>query len=215
MTIANSYLPKQDWEVCVPSEKLDTAAALFRRSPYDQTYEPWPPSYKSDFWDRSLLHTFPRFKLKGFRFFFYLIPSDDQHLVCEPKNIELSGNNLPYPTLPILAQSFVDTLDRLSLADLIDGMDLSEEWGQENLDLSGTNDIAWATKKNAVLEAKSRAGGSISERAVSRREIWNDSAKDRRTRGGPYKYPPDVYATRFRLLAIADEDVRSRTRPNC
>lgn len=194
----------------MPSEKLDAAAALFRGN-----YEPWPPSYGSEFWLRSLLHTFPRFKLKGFRFFFHLIPSDDQHLVCEPENIELSGNNLPYPTLPVLAQSFVDTCDRVSLDDLIDGMDLSEKWGDDNLDLSGTNDVDWARKKNSALEAKSRAGGTISERAFSRKEIWYESAKARSTRGGPYKYPPDEYATRFRLHASKGKDPRSRIRPNC
>jgi len=38
------------------------------------------------------------------------------------------------------AQSLIDTKNSVDLQDLIDGMNLSEEWGEENLDLEGTTD---------------------------------------------------------------------------
>jgi histidinol dehydrogenase len=55
---------------------------------------------------------------------------------------------LPYPKLEIYAQSFLDTYNVMALTDLIDAMDLSEEWGAEHLDLSGTNHVEWARQKN-------------------------------------------------------------------
>lgn len=36
----------------------------------------------------------------------------------------------------------------LQLCDVIDGTNVSEEWGENNLDLEGTNDVKWAKEKN-------------------------------------------------------------------
>jgi len=41
-------------------------------------------------------------------------------------------------------QSLLDMNDLVRLTDLVDGMDLSEEWGEVHRELVGTNDIAWA-----------------------------------------------------------------------
>jgi hypothetical protein len=44
--------------------------------------------------------------------------------------------------------------DQVALADLVDGMNLTEEWGEGHLDLKGTNDVEWAEEKNAKSEQK-------------------------------------------------------------
>lgn len=87
----------------------------------------------------SLLHTFPRFKVIGKALCFTLIPSDDAHIDCIPPNIEYSQMGLPYPTLEIFAQSLLDTNDITAITGLIDGMDLTEQWGLEFLKLDAEN----------------------------------------------------------------------------
>jgi hypothetical protein len=50
---------------------------------------------------------------------------------------------LPYPTLPVYAQSLLDGKLGVDLDDLIDGMNLTIECGERNLDLEGTVDAGW------------------------------------------------------------------------
>jgi hypothetical protein len=40
-------------------------------------------------------------------------------------------------------QRAIDTKDGVELEDLIDGMELSEDWGEENLNLDGITDTKW------------------------------------------------------------------------
>jgi hypothetical protein len=100
-----------------------------------------------------LYHTFPLFKLKGFVLWIQLVPSSDAHITCQPASFERSYKGLPYARLDIFAQSLLDTHDLVDLNDLVDGMDLSLEWGNENLELDGTNDVAWAERKNEAIRA--------------------------------------------------------------
>jgi hypothetical protein len=92
--------------------------------------------------------------LKGIDLSFVVIPSEDCHLDCEPSKLEWSKNGIPYPKLEVFAQSLLDTYSLVDLTDLVDGMDLTEEWGSAHLDLSGTNDIAWATQKNERIRVR-------------------------------------------------------------
>lgn len=39
---------------------------------------------------------------------------------------------LPFPRLDVLAQSLIEIMEYVDLADLVDGMNLTEEWGLEN-----------------------------------------------------------------------------------
>ncbi|KAH8762767.1 hypothetical protein F5882DRAFT_431431 [Hyaloscypha sp. PMI_1271] len=149
-----------DWEICLPTECLDKA--FYLRS---------LPAQASS----TLLHTFPRFKVKDPNLWFELIPLEDCYLVCEPPNFERSNMGLPYPKLEIFAQSFLDTYNVMALTDLIDAMDPSEEWGAENLDLSGTNHVEWA-----------------------RTEMWNDIVRSKERRIN-LALPKEVYVTPFRF----------------
>ncbi|KAF7504952.1 hypothetical protein GJ744_001533 [Endocarpon pusillum] len=56
--------------------------------------------------------------------------------------------DIPYPKLHLFVQSRIDTCDDVNLADVIDGMDLSEDWGADNLDLNDADDSCWAEWTN-------------------------------------------------------------------
>lgn len=87
----------------------------------------------------SLIHTYPRYrctqedrKTLGF----YIMPSSEEFLGDLDDNaIERSANNIPYPKLEVFAQNLVSIQKWDHLTDLVDGMDLSLEWGQQHLRL--------------------------------------------------------------------------------
>jgi hypothetical protein len=195
----------------VPTETLDRASAILKGAPYDDMYEPCQHERPHIY---SLLHTFPRFKLKGVDLWFDLIPSEDAHLACEPVNFERSRMGLPYPKLEIFAQSLVDTNSAVRIADLVDGMGLTEEWGSQNLDLNGTNDIVWAQQKNkrigeSVPETTNSLMLQVSEAPFSKKEIWDDIVRSRDQRIDP-ACSKEVYVTRFRSRDSGDPRLLER-----
>ncbi|KAK8101375.1 hypothetical protein PG999_011749 [Apiospora kogelbergensis] len=138
------------WELCVPQDQLGQAADLFKSEPLSRLYEPWPVNSPIPM---DLLHIFPRFHLKGVHFLFFLVPTSDWLLDCDEAKCEKSPMGLPYPKLEYLAQSLLDTQRLGDLEDLVDGMNLSEEWGEEHLDLNRTCDVAYARWKNEQIRA--------------------------------------------------------------
>lgn len=132
------------------------------------------------------------------------MPSEDCHLDFNPLNIEYSQTGLPYPKLEIFAQRLLDTYDEVALTDLIDGMNLTEEWGLQHLDLNGTNDIAWAQRKNQKI----RSSVPLSETSCflelptssfSPRKVWETLTRTKDSRIGPEcpKCPESTFLTRF------------------
>ena len=91
----------------------------------------------------SIDHHFPRFKFVGLRLFLVILPSHACHVEIGPETVKLSTSGLPYPALPTYAQSLLDTNNEVDLDDLIDGMDLTLKWGEENLQLDGNLDADW------------------------------------------------------------------------
>lgn len=167
-----------------------------------EKYPPRPPSMGS------LLHTFPRFKVVGKALCFTLVPSEDAHIDCIPSNIERSKMGLPYPTLPIFAQSLLDTNDMVALTDLIDGMDLTEEWGSVHLKLDAENDIAWTQQKNLKIEASIplTPDSCLYEcdiNIINLRETWNSVVRTKGSRIGE-EFAPGFWATRFRGIGSPD-----------
>ena len=105
---------------------------------------------------RSLYHTFPRFRLnhQGPLFDFQLVPSSDWRFECIPDNFEYSAQNeLPYPKLDLFAQSLLERQDLGDLQDLVDGMDLTEQWGEENLKFGEHSGeyTQWLAEKNVKI----------------------------------------------------------------
>ncbi|KAH8727151.1 hypothetical protein GQ44DRAFT_649498 [Phaeosphaeriaceae sp. PMI808] len=201
---------RNDWELCVPTERLREASALLVSADTYETYPPRPPYI----W--SLLHTFPRFKVIGKAMCITLIPSDDAHINCITPNIERSQMGLPYPTLEIFAQSLLDTNDITALTDLIDGMDLTEQWGLEFLKLDAENDIAWIRRKNEKIRASFPASEDsclfeLPTKPVNLKETWHAIVRDKERRIGP-ECLEGYYTTRFRCRGTGDP--RSTERNN-
>ena len=188
--------------MCVPTEKLQEASALLDSAEIYETYPPRPPAL------RSLLHTFPRFKVVGKAMCFTLIPSDDAHIDCVSPNIERSQMGLPYPTLDIFAQSLLDTNDLVALTDLIDGMDLTEQWGLEHLHLDAENDLAWVLRKNEKIRASvpldfTSCFLELPNQPINLKETWIGIVRTKERRIGA-ELAEGYWATRFRGRASAD-----------
>jgi hypothetical protein len=122
----------QDWEICVPRDRLEAACRLLKSGTPSQIYEPAPPSKDRL---RSIIHTRPRFKLRALSLFFVLTPDDDHFDCSKPLNIERSFLGLPYPKLEPYAQSLLDIRDLVPLTDLVDGMDLTRN-GAKRISIS-------------------------------------------------------------------------------
>lgn len=139
--------------------------------------------------------------MKGVSLWFTIVPSEDCHIICDASNIEWSQTGLPYPKLEIFAQSLLDTYNEVALTDLIDGMNLTEEWGLHHLDLSGTNDLVWTQRKNEKI----RSSVPLSETSCflelptasfNVRESWQTLTRTKDRRIGP-ECPKDTFVTRF------------------
>ena len=89
-------------------------------------------------------------------------------------------------------------------------MDLSPEWGIENLQLDGTVDVAWAERKNEAIRASVPLTDSsclleVNTTPWGRREIWERIVGGKQSRIGP-EIPKEFWATRFRPKG--DQDPR-------
>lgn len=193
--------------MCVPTGKLETAADLFRAE--SDRFEPFRPSALTRV--KGMEHLYPRFKLVGLRCFFILMTSQACHLPCEPGNIEYSQTGLPYPKLPVFAQSLLDTWNLVDLDDLVDGMNLTLEWGEANLHLDGTVDGDWARwKTDALHHGKALPDDYPLWGTKKRRDVWKETvsahAKKNRQR---HKYL-DIYETRFWRRGQKDPRLRKR-----
>lgn len=106
-------------------------------------------------------------------------------------------------------QSLLDTKNGVDLEDLIDGMDILEEWGEQNLDLEGHTDTKWLEGIIDTLLKDGRDEMSIwvDPDPVPRRQIWQEVIRNKHRRMG-WKYPPEIYATRFRRHGSKDPRMR-------
>ena len=118
-----------------------------------------------------------------------------------------SKKGLPYPKLDVYIQSLIDTHDIVALCDIVDGTNVTEDWGDTNLDLSGTIDADWIKWKNDTIRAQPEGLWNIfclvETKVVSRRQTWEDAIRGKEKRLG-FKYPKDLFATRFRLRGSED-----------
>ncbi|KAK7954632.1 hypothetical protein PG996_015441 [Apiospora saccharicola] len=199
------------WELCVPEDKLDDAAGLFKSEPLSQSYEPWPVNEPIS---KDLLHIFPRFHLKGVHFVFSLVSDRDWLVDCDETKCEKSFMGLPYPKLEYWAQSLLDTQRFGDLEDLIDGMNLSEEWGEEHLDLDRTANVDYAKWKNeqiraSIPETPYSVLKEMSEYARPLRPVWQKAVRGKKSRIGP-ELPEGHYHTRFYPISQGDPRLEER-----
>ena len=146
------------------------------------------------------------------------MPSEACHLEVKSENIEFSPIGLPYPTLPVYAQSLLDGGNGVDLDDLIDGMNLTPEWGEENLLLEGTVDADWIWWKYNVAHdrnLKNVAGEKPPwySNPDKRRGIWaKQTSPQAKKARQTWKYEPDR-ETRFRKAG--SKDPRLQVREDC
>ena len=182
---------------------MGKAAELLQSEPYAAKYrlvKPFP--YYQTF---SLIHTYHRFKSRGIHHYFFLVPSIDVHIDCVPSNFTRSPRGLPYPKLEVFIQSCLDTYDKLQLCDVIDGTNVSEEWGEQNLDLDGTNDVEWAKEKNKRGKAfggRWANGLFARDGQKSKREMWQSLVRTKEDRLDWTK-PKDIF-TQYRVINSPD-----------
>ncbi|CAD6569953.1 MAG: hypothetical protein ASARMPRED_003330 [Alectoria sarmentosa] len=182
-----------EWNICVPTEMVVLATDALQA--HSDRFYPFRPS--AMYRPGSAKHHFPRFKFVNTALFFVLVPAQDCHVPCKPVNFELGQTGMPFPKLDVFAQSLLDTNNGVDLEDLVDGMNLSMEWGEENLDLDGTIDEAWVTWKIEALKKQGQTSHCWLKAPKSRRELWqNTVSADRKKRGQGWKYNA-AYETRF------------------
>ncbi|KAE8314567.1 hypothetical protein BDV41DRAFT_575527 [Aspergillus transmontanensis] len=162
-----------------------------------KVYQPWEPEL---FQYRSLAYTFPRFRLHGIALRFQIHPSDDAYFNIY--DVDRSPSGLPYPKLESFAQSLLDTQRRSNLFDLVDGMNLSEEWGEGHLNLDKTPDVAYAKQQNEKMAASAAPGEDpldyhgVPTHPTPLREIWQEIVRGEQKRIG-IELPTEYFATRF------------------
>lgn len=120
----------------------------------------------------------PRFKVVGVRLFILLVLADEFRFSIDQQDSIVRGKTgLPFPSLPAFVQSLLDSKNLIDLADLIDGMNLDEDWAAEN-------------------------GVEVSDHPYpgvlpSPKWVWEKFTRSRHTNMG-WKYDPKIYAIRYR-----------------
>lgn len=153
-----------------------------------------------------LFDTFPLFKRVGVRkVYFHVLPARAARLQYDSSNVVHSSMGMPYPSLPCFIQSLLDMRNGVDLADAVDGMDLSEQWGIDNLCLADMDDMRWAEWANETIRRADPQAtfALVPDTKFSREKLWQRLTKTKQKRAG-YKYPPEKFATRFRMHGSKD-----------
>ncbi|PWY90417.1 hypothetical protein BO94DRAFT_24231 [Aspergillus sclerotioniger CBS 115572] len=203
-----SSIVQHDRVLCIQDEQFEQAVETL--TSHSDILSPCGPNPLRS--PSQLNHKYPRFKAIGWATFWLLVPGEYCHLDVKPENIEFSKGGLPYPKLAVYVQSAIDSRDDGLLQELIDGMDLTEEWGEEALDLGGQTDTKWLEDRFQAFvgDGVDPMFIWIDTTPVSRRKIWTEMVRNKQKRLG-WKYPPEIYATRYRKHGA--KDPRSVYRP--
>lgn len=142
-------------------------------------------------------------------FFFILTPSSQWFIDPRPEYCEMSKTGIPYPRMPQFARSLLLLQNGSDLADFVDGMDLDERWGEENINFDDLQlrGVEFTKAQNAELEAMDLGQFNIN---VDYRRKWNQVVDNKERRIEPIK--KGRYKTTWRRIKN-DIDPRQRDRP--
>lgn len=193
------------WEICVPDHLYEKATDMFAAAPLNEKYDPWPKIMPQP---GTMIHAYPCFTLKGVNFFFYISPAFENRADCDPEKCEKSKLGVPYPKLELFAQGLLETQRFHDLENLVDGMNLTEEWGNEHLDFSG------AGLEDYVKEKNRRIRESLPDSAIfgmglcpDLKAQWQKMVRNKEKRIGT-ELPKEKYETRFRIRGWGDPRLR-------
>ncbi|KAJ0116950.1 hypothetical protein J7T55_003364 [Diaporthe amygdali] len=192
-----------EWDICVPDEKLDDATVIFENDARFERATPAPLLLES------LRHTRPTFVLKGVDFVFILVPASDYFIDPSPDCCELSNKGIPYPKMPQFARSLLVLQNTSDLCDFIDGMDLDRTWGESNVDFDDLQlkGLEFTRERNAEFEKLDLGKFKLD---VDYRSMWNRIVDEKEKRIEPMK--KGRYKTRWRRVKN-DMDPRLKERP--
>lgn len=198
-----------DWELCVPDRFFEKATAMFTSAPLNEKYYPWPKILPQP---GTNIHTYPRFTLKGVNFFFYISPAFEHRIDCDPQKCESSKLGVPYPKLEVFVQSLLETQRWLDLQNVVDGMNLTEEWGHDHLEFSGAGLEDYFREKNKRILESIPEGIPDLITMLPHPDLkaqWQKIVRNKEKRIG-FKLPKDKYETRFRIKGSGDPRLRDR-----
>ncbi|GKZ18608.1 hypothetical protein AbraIFM66951_007628 [Aspergillus brasiliensis] len=118
----------------------------------------------------------------------------------------LEQHGIPCCLVGIAALVFYGAGRVRDLCDVIDGTNVSEEWGEKNLDLEGTIDVEWAEEKN---KRGKEFGGKWAHAVFAwtgpkeKREMWQSLVRTKKDRLDWTK-PKDIFITQYRLIDTPD-----------
>lgn len=171
----------------------------------------------------SLLHTWPHFQPiqsnEGINMTFWIMPAFEWFPGgLEESMIERSRSNLPFPRVEYFAQSLITTQRFHHLLQLVDGMDLSEQWGYDNLRLGepSESDVTYARTKNQQYyqSLKDRPRDFIADLidvgTFDRTKRWQRMVRTKEERIDDYGGAKQRYSTRFRRKGSGDPRLRER-----
>lgn len=114
----------------------------------------------------------------GTKLFVLLVPADEVRFAIDKEDSIVRGKTgLPFPSLSAFVQSLLDSKNLLDLEDIIDAMNLDDEW-------AAANGIGISDQPYPGVQG-------------SPKRAWEKSTRTRQTRMG-WKYDPNIYATRYR-----------------
>ena len=145
-------------------------------------YTPFKPDVRLD--PAEPQTKWPRFKLVGLELFMLLVPASAACFPIDRDDAIIRGKTgLPFPSLPAFVQSLLDSNNALDLEDIIDAMDLSEEWAAQN-------GVIVSDESYPCIKA-------------SPRYHWEQITRSRLRRLGK-KYDPKIFKTRYRMHNAPD-----------
>lgn len=154
----------------------------------------------------SLRHLNPTFQLKDAIYFFSFTPSSRCFIDPNTENCELSKSGVPYPKMRQFARAILATQNGGNLEDFVDGMDLDEKWGEENIDFDDlqVKGIEFANRLNPELQAANLSQLNV---RTDFRKRWNAIVSRKERRIEPIK--KGRYKTQWRRIKN-DMDPRER-----
>ncbi|KAF2152130.1 hypothetical protein K461DRAFT_294969 [Myriangium duriaei CBS 260.36] len=204
----------ETWDICVPNDCFEEATSIISEAKdlYKTGMQVLPQV-------KTLIHTYPRFKQIGVDFNFYIVPSFEYFMDDFNEDMfEYSNNGVPYPELKHYAQSLMSTQRWPELVHLIDGMDLSQEWGDQNLVMGfpTEREKEYVKVKNEKYMAScddfpdcTPIFGTLSEVSRDRTAEWRAMVSGKKDR--IRRFDKDTHITEFREKGSRDPRLRNDT----